>query len=145
MVLKLKKNGIETEEDYPYKAVDQQCAYDASKAHHVNKGFQKVTPNNVDALKAAIVVQPVAVAVEANFRWKLYAGGVLKYLCGAELNHGILAVGYSTTNGKEAFIVKNSWSEKWGEKGYIRISTDKDANKGAGVCGILSDSSVPTA
>jgi len=64
------------------------------------------------------------------------------------------------------WIVRNSWSESWGEKGHIRIprerSADKvecgldtDSSKGSaceggpkeitvcGKCGILSDSSYP--
>jgi len=140
------KKGIETEELYPYKAVDQRCKYAAALAHHVNSGYKVVEANNVDALKAAIATQPVAVSIEADEdSFQFYSSGVLKAECGADLDHGVLAVGYTTVDGEEAFIVKNSWTATWGDKGYILISTDKTANDGQGVCGILADSSYPTA
>jgi len=135
------ENGIETEADYPYKGSDNQCKAEPAKFHHVNKGRKTVTPNSVDALKAAVTVQPISVAVGANLFWQFYFGGIMKKACGANLNHGVLAVGFTD----DAWIVKNSWGGKWGEKGYIRISTDGSANAGAGVCGILKDSSYPTA
>jgi C1A family cysteine protease len=140
------KKGIETEEDYPYKAADESCKYDASKAHKVNNGFKDVPANNVGALKAAIAVQPVAVAIQADqAAFRFYKSGVIKANCGAALNHGVLAVGYTAENGEEAFIVKNSWDTVWGNKGYTLVSTDAKLNGGAGVCGILKMSSYPTA
>jgi len=140
------QKGIELESDYPYKAVDQKCKYAKKKAQNVNKGFSDVAKNSPDALKAALVVQPVAVAIEADEdSFQFYSSGVVKSGCGAELDHGVLAVGYTTVNGDEAFIVKNSWNSSWGDKGYVMISTDGKANDGAGVCGILSMASYPTA
>jgi len=97
-------------------------------------------------LKAAIVGQTVAVAIEADEdSFQFYASGVIKSGCGASLDHGVLAVGYTTVDGTEAFIVKNSWASSWGDNGYVLISTDKKANNGAGVCGILAMATVPTA
>jgi len=140
------QKGIELESDYPYKAVDQKCKYDAKKAQKINKGYKDVPKNNVDALKAALAVQPVAVAIEADENsFQFYSSGVIKSGCGASLDHGVLAVGYTKVGTQEAFIVKNSWNSSWGDKGYVMISTDKKANSGAGVCGILSMASVPTA
>jgi C1A family cysteine protease len=66
----------------------------------------------------------------------LYTGGVITSAsCGTQIDHAILAVGYSSTGTTDYWIVKNSWGTSWGLAGYLYIekSTTKD---GPGVCGI---------
>jgi len=138
--------GLETEQDYPYTAQDGKCHYDESKAIKINTGSKSITPQSVDALKAALAVQPVAIGIEADEEaFQFYSHGVLKSGCGDNLDHAVLAVGYTKIGNDEAFIVKNSWGPEWGNNGYVYISTDSKANSGNGVCGILGDPTVPTA
>jgi C1A family cysteine protease len=137
-------NGLELESDYPYTAEDGQCKFDKSKSDKVNSGYVFVATQSADALKAAIVKQPVSIAIEADQRvFQFYSNGVIKKSCGANLDHGVLAVGYTTVSGTDAFIVKNSWGADWGQQGYVYISTDGSANNGNGVCGILAQPVVP--
>jgi C1A family cysteine protease len=89
-------------------------------------------------MKAALVKQPVAVAIEADqASFQTYTSGVLTKNCGTQLDHGVLAVGYGTENGVDYFLVKNSWSASWGDNGYIKIGQNN-------VCGILMAASYPT-
>ena len=62
--------------------------------------------------------------------------------CGSNLDHGVLAVGYGTSDdGKDYFLVRNSWGTTWGDKGYIQMARkSKHVN---GTCGILAAASRP--
>lgn len=83
-------------------------------------------------------VGPISVAIDAeNIRH--YEGGIFdKFFCGFSLNHGVLAVGYGTQNNHDYWIVKNSWGDGWGDKGYIKMTRNRFNQ-----CGIASWPSYP--
>ena len=138
-------HALETEADYPYKGwgdLLSGCKYDSSKGVVSAQSFVDVTPQSSDALKAAIAKGPVSVAIQANQKvFQRYKGGVITADCGTKLDHGVLAVGYGTTDDGQAYYkVKNSWGATWGEDGYVRLAiTDGD-----GMCGIQMQPSQPT-
>lgn len=137
----IKNGGLDTEKDYPYKAANGVCNKQKLKRKVVSiDGFEDVPPMSESALMKAVTAQPVSVAIQANERaFQLYGGGVLDSQCGTQLDHGVLAVGYSTSGGY--WIVKNSWGDWWGEHGYIRLAFGKNGNYGQ--CGICSIPSYP--
>jgi C1A family cysteine protease len=134
----IEKNPLELESEYPYTARDGTCKYVKTKGVGKVVSYTDVPQNSVAQMKAALMKQPVAVAIEADqAAFQTYTTGVLTKGCGTSLDHGVLAVGYGTENGVDYFLVKNSWSASWGDNGYIKIGQNN-------VCGILLAASYPT-
>jgi C1A family cysteine protease len=104
-----------------------------------------VKPNDQLSLKAAVAQQPVAIAIEADTRYfQSYSSGVLtSSSCGTNLDHGVLIVGYGEESGQKYWLVKNSWSESWGQNGYVKIGRSESTND-AGICGIAMQPSFPS-
>lgn len=93
--------------------------------------YEDVPVNNEKTLQKAVAHQPVSVAIEASGKeFQLYKSGVFSGSCGTELDHGVVAVGYGTENGKDYWIIRNSWGASWGEAGYIRMERNVDATTG---------------
>merc|ERR1712150_162988 len=99
-------------------------------------GYTDVSSSS-GSLESALNTLPVSVAVQADqSAFQRYSGGIVTSGCGTNLDHGVLAVGYDSSQGY--FLVKNSWGASWGDAGYVKISTSGNT------CGIHSDASYPT-
>mmetsp|Transcript_53954 Transcript_53954/g.106476 ORF Transcript_53954/g.106476 Transcript_53954/m.106476 type:complete len:469 (+) Transcript_53954:67-1473(+) len=143
----VKQNGLDTEESYSYRAKGGTCAASSGQTGIPPKaviGYKDVKPQDEKALMEAVYQQPVSIAIEADKpKFQLYKGGVLtdtEDVCGTNLDHGVLVVGFGTEDGQPYWRVKNSWGPLWGEKGYIRLARGV---AGTGECGILSEPSFP--
>lgn len=140
----LDNGGIDTEDDYSYWSsygFGTYCNHRKEKTRKVVTidGYEDVPENDEAALKAAVAKQPVSVAICASPAMQFYREGVITECCD-DLNHGVLAVGYGEEDGVPYWIVKNSWGQWWGEKGYFRLKYG--VGKG-GLCGIATAASYP--
>ena len=75
---------------------------------------------------------PASAGVFVTDKFHFYKEGVfecsgLEY--NAETNHAILVVGVVKD---DYYIIKNSWSKYWGEKGFIRLN--KQEHKNCNLC-----------
>jgi len=96
----IKTSPLELEASYPYTAIDGSCSYDSSKGVGQVTAFKDVASGSVEQMKAALMLGPVAIAIEADqMAFQGYTGGVVTSGCGTQLDHGVLCVGYGTENG----------------------------------------------
>lgn len=107
----------ELQKDYPYTAVTGSCNQNDSLGKVKVNSYATVPESSVAQLKAAIAEGPVSVTVQADSTvFQMYHGGVLDSdQCGTNLDHAITAVGYGSEDGKDYYLVRNSWGAGWGE------------------------------
>ena len=87
----------------------------------------------IEARKVALVNSgPIIGGMDTYEDLSYYQGGVYEYVAGGSTGkHAVCIIGYD--DGPSCWIVKNSWSENWGDDGFFRIKY--------GECGL--DSSYP--
>merc|ERR1711976_995630 len=90
-----------TETSYPYTGSDGSCkssGWTTAVPKGGVTGFKDVS-NEADLLDAVTTVGPTSVAIEADqMSFQYYSGGVLTGSCGTNLDHGVLAVGFGTSD-----------------------------------------------
>jgi len=142
-----KHNDLCSADSYPYTGEDGSCkqqSCDVLVPTSAVVGYTDVGHKDED-LMSALGMQPVSIAIEADRRgFQLYKGGIFGGLCGAMLDHGVLAVGYGTLDGADYWKVKNSWGYDWGiDGGYILLKRGQKPWRHTGECGILKVASFP--
>ncbi|NXX79067.1 CATK protein, partial [Urocolius indicus] len=146
---------------------DESCMYNPTGKAAKCRGYREIPEGNEKALKRAVArVGPVSVGIDASLpSFQFYSRGeglqgklrhgqqlgcritpppVLSGVyydesCNAEnINHAVLAVGYGTQKGSKHWIIKNSWGEEWGNKGYVLLARNRN-----NACGIANLASFP--
>ncbi|XP_041515908.1 testin-2-like [Microtus oregoni] len=137
--------GLATEKSYPYKGLGGECRYHAGISAANVSDFVQVLGCEKALMKAVAKVGPISVAVDASPRsFRFYENGTYyEPQCRkVHLNHAVLVVGYGfegeESNGNSYWLVKNSWGEEWGMKGYMKMAKDWNNN-----CGIATYATYP--
>jgi C1A family cysteine protease len=135
-----KAGGLESEDDYPYNADDNDCSFDKSKIKASITGYKYATQNSDEKTLIANLATwaPLSICVDAE-PWQFYTKGIMTPSeCGTDLDHCVQLIGYDTSSSKGFYIVRNSWGEDWGEDGYIRLQVGGDT------CGVADEATTVT-
>ncbi|XP_066995458.2 cathepsin K [Anabrus simplex] len=128
----IKRAGLMSAEDYPYRGKVGTCKYRRKRVVANTTSWAILPPQDETALQIAVAkIGPIAVSLNASPRtFQLYHSGIYDdQRCSADIvNHAVLLVGYT----KEAWIIKNWWSKRWGENGYMKLARHKNR------CGIAN-------
>ena len=129
--------GIARTRDYQYKGQDGYCRRNSTKRAAAFSGWARVPSLNETAVKEALYSRgPLAVSMDASHQsLRFYSSGVYAepdcMYEANDLNHAVVLVGYGTSETEgDYWLIRNSWSDMWGDAGYMKISR---SNHGCGV------------
>lgn len=125
----LKQYGISTSDNYPFASSIYNPRPQPCRTLALPKPFRLRDYYNVTTcreLAERLAFGPVVVWVDAR-SWRDYEGGIWKECpSSAKRNHFALVVG----RGIGYWKVRNSWGERWGEHGHIRVKSGNSC----GIC-----------
>nr|QEQ08290.1 cysteine proteinase falcipain 2a [Plasmodium falciparum] len=142
--------GICTDDDYPYVSdAPNLCNIDRCTEKYGIKNYLSVPDNK---LKEALrFLGPISISVAVSDDFAFYKEGIFDGECGDQLNHAVMLVGFGmkeivnplTKKGEKHYyyIIKNSWGQQWGERGFINIETDESGLMRK--CGLGTDAFIP--
>lgn len=130
----LRHTGVPDELCFPYAAAnlpcDDCCPDWQLRAVRIAE-YERVA-HSIGALQQALQDGPFQVSFDVYDDFSSYDSGVYEYATGSyHGGHAVLLVGYADTPGQYGggyFIVKNSWSDGWGEEGFFRIGYSQVTN-----------------
>ncbi|XP_073023120.1 cysteine proteinase COT44-like [Primulina eburnea] len=139
----IKNKGIDTEEDYPFQGRDKKCNNNKLKQLAVTiDSYVDIPSEDEKRLLQAVATQPVSVGIcGSDTGFQLYSKGIFTGPCSTSLDHAVLIVGYDSKDGKDYWIIKNSWGKSWGIDGYMHML--RNGGNSQGVCGINTLASYP--
>jgi hypothetical protein len=96
---------------------------------------------SLNGYAAALEESPLSICVNAG-AWNTYTGGVMTSAArdpmGADYqDHCVMATGFNPTAPTPYWIVRNSWSNTWGEEGYVCLEMAENT------CGLADDATIP--
>ncbi|KAM8884854.1 cathepsin S-like [Synchiropus picturatus] len=125
----IENQGIDSESSYPYVAVPSECRYKPENRAANCSNYGILPEGDEESLKMAVaLIGPVSVAIDASRpKFLFYHHGVYTdHTCTRDINHGVLVVGYGTERGQDYWLVKNSWSPNYGDKGFVKMARNRN-------------------
>lgn len=129
----------------PYVMRDQRCTTPSSREKYRIASWGYVRRDagipSVSLMKEALTTYgPLAASVKVTPAFQAYKSGVfdenVRVSGPNDVNHAVVIVGWDDS--KQAYLVKNSWGEDWGEDGYIWVKYGSN-NIGYGAAWVVVD------
>ena len=76
---------------------------------------------------ASLKKGPISIAIDASpFEFRFYKEGVIDVnpRNNSRLNHAVLLTGYEKYENGSYWIIQNSWGEKWGDNGFVKVKIE---------------------
>ncbi|XP_064114817.1 dipeptidyl peptidase 1-like isoform X2 [Macrobrachium nipponense] len=134
------EQGVVSESENRYLGRDAPCTTSQAATRTYVKDYRHVggyygACNEAAMIEAIVNRGPVSVSFQVYSDFPSYSDGIYHHTGFVnefnpfeETNHVVLVVGYGVeeSTGEKYWIVKNSWGDWWGEKGYFRIRRGTD-------------------
>lgn len=133
--------GAVLELDEPYTATNGSCTIAYTHPYRASATESIVDWSGIasnEQIKSAIMAYGAVETAVCSEGWSDYLGGVFDPAtndCGGGVDHAVVLVGWDDVT--ETWLVRNSWSDDWGEAGYIRLKYDPDGK--TSMIGIAAD------
>jgi len=121
--------------EYPSPSCSHQCSesgYSGSYSSDKVKASSAYSVRGVSQMQQELMTKgPLYVAFSVYSDFPTYKSGVYQHTSGSMLGgHAVELMGWGTEDGKDYWLVKNSWNEQWGDGGFFKIL------RGSDECGI---------
>jgi C1A family cysteine protease len=144
-VAALTEYGVINEADFPYEDWEQECPLNVSDVTHetVFHSWHRVPCSDIEGIKTAIMTYgAVDAAVYVTSAFRAYDQGIYEdsyKVCDRTysedcfrtiVNHGISLIGWNDNGDAENegyWILRNSWGDDWGDRGYMKIQYESAA------------------
>lgn len=84
-------------------------------------------------MMSALASGPITATIYSNSKeYNNYKTGIISGSCVGKSDHQVVIVGYNTSGSMPYWICRNSYSDRWGDKGYFKIKQ----SSGDGQCNI---------
>lgn len=125
----IRRFGIELNAMYPYNGEENRCPIDDTGRSFEKTGYLRPQISKwqnfheIASWYKWLPKSPLIVGVNMPTDFLAYGGGVHDGLgCQVGKTHAMLLVGSGKEGDTEFWLMKNSYSEMWGERGYFRLS-----------------------
>ena len=128
----VEKSGILSEKCFPYLSKQgiivpqcpKNCVYPLDPLYRYKpllNSFHLI--KGIDEIKTEILIYgPVTSVMSIYEDLALYTTGIYEYKYGKLMgNQSVVIVGWGNENGKDYWIIMNTWGKYWGENGYYKI------------------------